>query len=191
MSYNPNIPLVNDQILQSFRQIRSNFQAINAAFSSNHPSLTISSDNLGRHNVLVLRPQSADPTTSSSQVAIYNKLVSTIPQLFFRPSSNATPIQMSYQSVSTDPSAGQQYTFLPGPFILYGGKLSGVSNNQLVSLSPNSNLLYVGLTVIAAGTGTIIQEAIPINVSGSSFNVGIQNSPVTTVDLYYTALGQP
>src|SRR5665213_1530110 len=153
MSYNASIPLITDKILVSSRQIRANFQAINSTFGANHAGLTQDASIAGMHDVLVLRPQAADPVTSATQTAIYNKLVSTIPQLFYRPNNSQTPIQMTSQYLSTGLTAPdtetylpQQYSFVAGPFIIYGGFLKGpFTKGQGIALTPGTTLLYVDM----------------------------------------------
>ena len=68
------------------------------------------------HTLLTLRPQATDPTTAADQIAIYNKLVTGIPEIFYRPNSNQTPIQMTYPSLLTD-SSNAQYSFIAGPLL--------------------------------------------------------------------------
>jgi hypothetical protein len=190
MSYNSNIPLITDPILQSAQQIRANFQAINSTFANNHAGLTEDPSISGMHNVLILRPQMADPATSSTQTALYNKLVSSIPELFFRPNNSQTPIQMTYPSIKAD-SSNTQYSFVAGPFIVYGGFISAPTNGQLVTLSPGTTLLYVDMTVANSTISPTVQaEAIPTNITGTSFNITYQNTGgFGSFDVYYFAIG--
>lgn len=190
MSFNPNIPQSTDPILQSFKQLRANFKAINNAFSNNHISLTSDSSIVGMHNVLTLRSQSMDPTTSSTQTAIYNKLVSGTPELFFRPNSNQTPIQLTYPSIKSDLS-NNQYSFMAGPFIVYGGFISAPSDGQTVTLTPGTTLLYVDLTMTNAVNPKPIQSSTiaPTSISGTSFTIKFQSTITFTFDAYYFAIG--
>ena len=190
MSYNPNIPLGTDAILVSQPQIKANYQVINNAFANNHNSAAGDATTAGLHTTLTLRPQSGDPTTAADQIALYNKLVSSIPELFFRPNSNQTPIQLTYPSIKTDSSA-TQYTFMAGPFIVYGGSVVNPTNGQTVTLTPGSNLLYVGLTTSNfSGTAGALNTAVPTSISGTSFNITFQTSFATLpATVYYLAIG--
>lgn len=196
-SFNPNIPQPTDKILQSFYQLRGNFNAINSVFGVNHVALTQDTTISGMHTVLTLRPQTADPTTSADEIALYNKLVTyagkNIPNLFFAPNSSQTPIQMTYPSIKSDDS-DTQYTFMAGPFIIYGGLLKNLTqanNGQLITLTPGTTLIYVDLTVANAVIGPlIIGMAIPVNISGTSFNINFQPIGIgEKFDLYYLAIG--
>ena len=187
MAFSPNIPTVTDPILQSFKQLRANFQGINESFADNHQALTNDLEFAGMHDLLTMRPQSGDPTTSAVQIALYNKLVTAIPELFFRPSSNQTPIQLTYPSIKTDSSTAQ-YTFMAGPFVVYGGLVTSPASNQTVILSPTTTLVYVGLTVTNSKRKIGISTAIPTNIVGSSFDISFQGTP-SLFDVYYLAIG--
>lgn len=188
MSYNPNIPIGTDKVLQSQAQIRANFQAINIAFSENHTQLT-SNQSQGKHTVLTMRPQTLDPVTDADHVGFYNKLVTSIPELFFAPNNSQTPIQLTYPSINTASNSLTQYSFMAGPFVVYGGKIVGPTNGQTITLIPTSTLIYVGLTgtnIVPASAGT--QGVIPINITGSAFDVKF-TSFITSLDVYYLAIG--
>ncbi len=198
MAFNPNIPVITDAILQSSAQIRSNFQQIAAAWVENHVSLTdegepgTPSDEQGKHTVLTLYKQAGDPTTSATQISLYNKLDSnSIPELFFRPSSNQTPIQLTYPSLSTVETGapgGTQYSFVAGPFIVFGGYRTGITNGTPVTLTPGTNLRYVSLTLFNTGTFFPQPFATATNIVGNTFTFTANTS--SPLDMYYLAIGQ-
>lgn len=201
MSYNPNIPQSTSKRAISQRQILINFQSIYQAFANNHSALGLGTQ--GKHRVLILKDQTAtgDPTTSASQIAIYQKIIGGNPSWFYRPSSNQTPIQLSYQSVqtglqSTNPDVyyQNQYSFVAGPFVVYGGKVTNPAPNALVTLLPSTTLRYVGLIVTnykkPTSAPAAVAVAIPTNIAGNSFNISFAIQPVgVTFDVYYTAIG--
>lgn len=191
MSYNPNIPASTSKRAVSQRQILFNYQAIYNVFAENHA--TLGTANQGRHNVLILRKQTGDPATTATQTALYNKLVSSVPNLFFRPNNNQTPIQLTYPSISVSSSASSQYSFVAGPFIVYGGRINGVTNGQVINLTPGTNLRYVGIATERGATDLNIDlnYAIPTNIAGTSFTVNFTstiNPP--TRNITYLAIGQ-
>lgn len=199
MSYNPNIPAITDQILQSAAQIRSNYRAINKAMNANHALLTGDVSLAGKHTFVILRPVT-DPTTSASQVALYNKLVSSVPNLFFRPSSSQTTIQMTYPSVLTGDDGAtppvyldRQQSFVAGPFVIYVGKLTFPISGTVITLTPASTLIYVSLVVTNAGAfGLTRVSAAATNISGNQFTVQLGPDPgLLFYDIYYTAIGKP
>lgn len=198
MSYSGSVPIISDPYLQSAGQIRSNYKAINLAFSDNHTALTGTSPQ-GMHNVMTLQSQGGDPTTSASEIAIYNKVVSSAPNLFFMPNSAQTPIQMTYPSVTTglqssnpDVYLPRQYSFVAGPFIIYVGTLT-YSVGLIVTLSPASTLLYVSLSALNPKKPVFsdIATLIPsdINMGGANFTV---NAVVHYGGTFsYIAIGKP
>ncbi len=179
----------------SQKQMLANFQAINNTFLIDHVALTAVED-VGQHNALTLRPQLADPATSATQCALYNKLVSTVPQLFFRPSSNQTPIQLSnsnLNTVQTGALGGTQSSFLAGPFTIYMGYVLNCPNLQVVTLLPSSTLIYVGLTTYINGirVPTAFNTAAAVNIAANQFTVRYQPIASFTVPpvIYYMAIG--
>jgi hypothetical protein len=199
MTFNPLIPLVTDPILQSYFQLRANFQAINTTFAEDHVSYNQNQEFAGMHNVLSMAPQNADPATSATQIALYNKLVTSVPALFYRPSSSQTPIQLTYPSIQTglQPSGvyyPQQYTFVAGPFVIYAGILKDIVAGQNVTLSPFATLLYADLVVANSTISPSIPAyAIATNLTGSTFTIQYQanEGPTATIhmDAYYFAIG--
>jgi hypothetical protein len=190
MSFNAAIPVGSDPMIKSQIQTKSNFQSINAVFGQNHVPLTEDFSTSGMHSVLTFREQTIDPTTTADQIALYTKAVNSLPNLFFQPSSNQTPIQLTYPSLTTGPTLAQQQTFVAGPFVVYCGYLLNVSSGQVVTPTPTSTLIYVGLT-----TTPVRPPAVPIGVraigiiSGSSFTITFSGGPVDAV--WYFAIGKP
>jgi hypothetical protein len=192
MSYNASIPLVTDFLANSNNQIRSNYQSINAAFSRNHVALP-NKQNEGMHNFLTFRLQTGDPTTTATQIALYTKVVNSIPELFFRPSNDQTPIQLTYPSLSvglqsTNPDVflPQQYSFMAGPFVIYMGTIL-INDGDVITLLPATTLVYVSvIQKDAAAAGK--QNAAATNVAANQFTVRIPfNTQPQTV--CYTAIG--
>ena len=201
MSYNPNIPTVSDPTLQSYYQLNANFQAINRSFAENHVGLTQDSTIGGMHNLFnfqTIDSQSLPaPVTSATQAALYTKLVSSVPELFFAPSSAQTPIQLSYPSIqsglqSTNPNVyyPTQYTFVAGPFIFYGGLIKAPTNGQLVTLTPGTTLQYIELIGANYVSKNKDINITPVSLAGTSFNIsfnpGLANG---TFDVYYFGIG--
>lgn len=195
MSFNPAIPQVTDPRAQSAIQMRANFQAINSVFNVNH--IQINGDPVdgylgGQHTVLTLRSQTIDPSTSADEVAVYNKLVASVPQLFYAPNSAQTPIQLTRSSIDTT-TANAKYTFIAGPFTLYGGLITHPTNGQVVNLSPVTTLIYAGLVVSDANLQlpTATYSACATNLSGSSFTIRYDTtaSSASNLNVYYFAVG--
>lgn len=198
MAYNPNIPLVTDYMVVSQPQIRSNFQTIFSVFSKNHVNLNSTTEgrSQGMHTVLTLREQIGDPVTTVDQVAIYAKSVTGVTNLFFRPSNNQTPIQLTYPSISTglqstkpDVYFDRQYSYVAGPFVIYVGKVV-VLDGDVITLTPNQTLIYVGLVQAKAGFGSDKISAAATNIAGNQFTVRLPAiSGAFPFPVYYLAIG--
>lgn len=194
MSFNANIPQGTDPMLKSVNQTRANFQAINTVFAENHIQIN-DLDNAGKHSSLTFRVQTIDPATSSSQLSLYTKTVSGSPALFFRPNSNQMPIQLTYSSISTglqstnpDVYLANQYSFVPGPFVVFSGKITNAVNNQVINLSPATTLIFVSVNGVNDISGNVKKGAIGVP-SGASFTLKI---PTNAGGSYvYFAIGIP
>jgi len=197
VSFNPSVPNRGDFLAISQKQLLSNWNAMYNAFLVDHVSLT-ANDNSGRHDVLTLRPQATDPTTSSTQSAIYNKLdANNQPQLFFRPDTNQTPIQLTNSNLNTLQTGGgsSQSSFLAGPFTIYFGFIVNCPNSQIVTLTPSSTLLYVGLTTNLNGNVPVglasTAAAISINLNQFTVSYNATSGGITTPPtIYYMAIGK-
>lgn len=197
MSFSPSIPNINDFCAISQKQILANFKAINDTWLINHVALTAVED-VGKHFALTLRP-TTDPTTLVNQSAIYNKLVTSVPQLFYRPNSNATPIQLSNSNLNTlqtGAANNQQISFLAGPFTIYMGFQVAVGVTPItITLSAITTILYVGVSTVLPGPSNPEKRqgynvAIATNVTGNQFTIRKTNNvsiPSSTV--YYMAIG--
>jgi hypothetical protein len=271
LSYSSGIPNGTDALVVSQGQIRANYQAINNVFSNNHFVLTGNNNFLGMHTFLRMVKQGSDPTTDATHIAFYNKLVSSIPALFFAPNSAQPVIQLTYPSISTYGSPatsglsfssisgitngstttittsaahnlniGQQviftgivgttelndvqatvvttptgssftisvattnpwssggkvlnllqWSFVAGPFVVYGGLIKSAISTQTITLTPTTTLKYVGLTtanVLPVFLGVVTAAA--TNITGSSFTISCQTAVSGKIDVYYLAIGQ-
>ena len=121
-------------------------------------------------------------------MALYNKDdASTVPQLFYRPNNNQTPIQMTNSNSSVISSSTQfrQSTFLAGPFTLYIGYIRNATDGQLVVLTPSTTLHYVGLISVTES----FNGAVANNISGSQFVVRFGGVAPAARTIYYMAIG--
>jgi hypothetical protein len=202
MSYNPNIPQVTDSLTQSELQIKANFLAINTVFADNHIGLTKDFSVAGMHRVLTLRKQTGatpDPTTTADQVGLYNKLVGGVASLFFRPNNSQTAIQLSYPSIvtgiqSTNPTKyfDRQYSFVAGPFVIYGGIIRTPASGDVITLLPSTTLLYVDLIVTNIQNPQVLRvySASATNIAANQFTIRYATNITTkSIDVYYLAVG--
>jgi hypothetical protein len=148
-TYTTNIPLSAQKIKNTTSLIRANFDNLAAGLSNDHANINDpTSGTRLTHDKVRLNKQALDPSTTSTQVALYSKDVQAsainYPELFFRRVSNGSAIQMTtggltpqlggdYLDPPTVNSTG--YTFLPGGLVYYWGiVLGGFTNNAAVQL---------------------------------------------------------
>lgn len=140
MSWNPNIPQPTDALSQSQADILANFQALDALFDG------------GIQDFVIFPQQSSQPTTSSTEVALYSALDSgSNIQLFYGPKSTGTPINLTGSG-----AASSGWAYLPSGILLKWGSGSG-SGSFAVSfpLSPApafNNIFSIQISVAAANT---------------------------------------
>ena len=194
LSYNASIPNIGDFTAISQKQILANFQSINTTFFIDHVALT-AVENVGKHNTLTLIPQSIHPITTN-QSAIYNKVISGLPQLFFRPSANQTPIQLSnsnLNTVQTGAPSSTQSSFLAGPFTIYMGYIVNCPVSQLITLTPASTLIYVGLSTNKKNPTPVasqsLRNAVATNINLNQFTIVRPAASLVNPDVYYMAIG--
>ena len=199
MSYNQNIPVSTDYMVISRPQIKGNFQAINQVFAKNHVNLnaTYPGQLQGMHRVLIFRANTnsaLDPPTTADQVALYTKIIANNAVLFYRPSNNQTPIQLTYPSISTglqsqnpDVWLDRQYSFLAGPFVFYFGILH-VTDGTVITLTPSTTLLYVSLVMLES-LGSDKPSAAATNIAANQFTVRYSAGGINPLYVYYMAIG--
>lgn len=186
MVFLPNIPQPTDDQSNSQGQLLANNQQLDTSFSVDHYAFSDLTANNGKHKAIHLVNQS-DPTTAAGEIAIYDKLVSSIPELFMRRASNGSVIQMSVGNPVIATSGGafglSLSTFLPGGIILkamrYTPATSPVVNIPFSSFGigsfPTACLgLIITLNINLAG-----QTATADSVTNSTFNLYTTNPGVS------------
>lgn len=137
-TYTTNIPLSAQKIKNTTSLIRANFDNLAAGLSNDHANINDpTSGTRLTHDKVRLNKQALDPSTTSTQVALYSKDVQTssvnYPELFFRRVSNGSAIQMTtggLTPVKSGNSVGTQgYTFLPGGLVYVWGHVASFVNN--------------------------------------------------------------
>lgn len=200
MSFNPAIPNKPDFLAISQMQLKANFNAINTAFARNH--IALGQADQGMHNSLLFRAQALDPTTIGGQGCLYNKLTgpNSIPQIYFRSNNDQTPVQLTNSNYSVSLNEGVQYslsTFVAGAFTVYTGYVINATQNQLITLTPSTTLIYVGLgtSITQEVSGIVPKTAVATNVSVNSFNIRypltmiLDPAPAKRPIIYYLAVG--
>lgn len=162
MTFNPNIPQGGDPFSQSQGQILTNFGTSNSIFGVNHGEFNNSTVlDRGKHKkVDFLRI--APPGTLANEAVVYQRLVGTDSNLFFRRDNTAADIQLTGKDPVVN-STGS--TFLPGGILLNWGSVVASA---------------AGVNAVFATAFTAALYSVTLGVQGNSTSV---TSSWTTVDL--------
>jgi hypothetical protein len=165
MTFDPNIP-TNDQTIKSAQpQIRTNFQAQNAVYGSDHYAFDEANANLsGKHSKVTLPNQSPPPSTIAGELALYSKDVSGSSGLFYRRDADPTEYQI------TSGSGGGEWQLVSSI------NASNVPHVDFINLLPGYDYKVVLGSVFAGSTaGTQALLARYSTDNGINFNTGPLN----------------
>jgi hypothetical protein len=194
MTYDPTIPKVTASPSVSAPKIEVNFSSYAAIFSRtvgavyNH--IAFNQQNQGKHAVVLMEKQTADPGVTQDLSVLFNKDASSAlgiqPQLFaqipkFLPTADDTrtatnsPMQITYNTANT---AGPIYqSFSIGGYIIYFGS---TDTGLLVTLVPTpAEILMV------QGQST----AVPIFVTGTQPDKFMFTSAIAQTGITWMAIG--
>lgn len=148
-TYTTNIPLSAQKIKNTTSLIRANFDNLAAGLSNDHANINDpTSGTRLTHDKVRLNKQALDPSTTSTQVALYSKDVQAssvnYPELFFRRVSNGSAIQMTTGGLTpllggdylSPPANSTGYTFLPGGLVYYWGIVTAGFDNNIANQLP-------------------------------------------------------
>jgi len=117
------IPFPTQTLGQTNLTVRNNFLYINAGFAVNH--VTLNGPNAGKHNLVQMIRQGADPAVAATEISTYNKLgVSGVSEVFLRRGSPAKVYDTTGSILSTNPTiagANSGWTYLPSGILLKWG----------------------------------------------------------------------
>lgn len=186
MAWNQNIPQPTDQLDISQGDILGNFQAL-SPFLNNVTDFAVILPTLG-----------TQPTTSSSQVALYSALdAASNPQLYYGPPSTGTPTNVTGAAKSTN-----GWGFLPsGILIKWGTTTCAVNTLDTITFPVSSTIPVFGSVfyvtasqTFAAGptTSTLNASVGAGNLTTTTFQVwpNATTAPLTgTISITYLAIG--
>jgi hypothetical protein len=130
-TYIPNVPQGNQQINNTQPPIEGNFQDIAELLAINHIPFN-TTDTFGRHSIVDYVNQGVDPSTSSTEMALYSKSVTNDPnlaELFYRYPSNGSVVQLTGVNTTSTPTGGSGAasggTFYQSGSIAFGQPIGG------------------------------------------------------------------
>lgn len=188
------VPLSGQTLGVTQPLIRNNFSTIDTAFTVDHVSYGTSGQ--GKHNQVTFPQQSSEPSFSSSEIGLYNFLV-TANELYVKKGSNdGVPFTKSTKQAFSGGGVGE--TYLPSGIILKWGKQTAGAN-QLTTVTystgfPN-NIIGIQLTQITKSETfsakspqlTVIQRIVP-TLTPDNFQFVVNNNGAA-VDFMWLAIG--
>lgn len=189
MSFTPNIPASGQSLGNSRPQINGNFSIINQAFAVNH--VAFNDLGFGKHKFCTLVNQASDPTTNTTEGALYTKQSGGSTFLFWRRDNNATPYLLTF----VDPVASANgYSSLPGGIIYQWGFVNGASDEDTITFPVGfSNIFNIQVTQKDATPSSATRIVGVRNlVSTTGFKVRIVTSGSlisSSASIYYNAIG--
>lgn len=171
LPYTSAVPQGTQQINQTQSPIEINFQSIASLIEVNHVGFNESLE--GKHTFVSYVQQSADPSTSSTEMALYSKPVSgdkNILELFYRYPNNGSVVQLTGTSTPTTTTGGSFPAHAGSTNSSVDSWVSGywqyMSNGILVMCWYPNNLIAYGQSY---PIGTPIPSAIPSGYGAPSF----------------------
>lgn len=190
MTYNPAIPGPNDIISQSQAQLQTNFSQADLIFDINHVTFdNVAAASRGKHRKVDLI-QVAAPGSIAAEVAVYQRAVAGISNLFMQRDGSVTEIQLTG---ATPITASNGEGFMAGasaPILYKWGQFTTNANPYVVT--------YTALVpaLSAFPSGTLMVQLTPINAGGiGSFRVSTTSATGFTVaapsgsSFYFYAIG--
>jgi len=140
-SYTTDIPQAPQSLGETQQPILNNFNAIYDGFRKNHEPLA--GTNAGKHTIVQMTDQ-ADPGGTANMLTFYNKIISTVPQLFMESQGNRVYQISKFDDANFShfgqfialnaPTIFGGWTFLPGGLILQYGQITGVTANVVFTI---------------------------------------------------------
>ncbi len=174
MAYNANIPNAGDRFKDSQPQLKANFQDL-VSFQGSVSNMT---------------KQAMDPTTSSTQMALYVRQSpsSGINEVAIRRSNSGSIVDITaFNTISN----GQNWTYIPSGFLIKTGIISVATNPLTIPINYGpafSNILSIQLTVNDGGTNAVF--AMVNSYIQSLINVRLSALPSpSSTQVHYMVIG--
>jgi hypothetical protein len=123
-----NVPLSGQTLQNTRASINDNFNNTDTAFTENHVPIN-TGPNSGKHNLVTMPAQAADPGTLDNEMALYTKLVGGEPQLFLQPFSSGTPLNLTSAAFALP-----GYTVFPSGMMLIFGNATIPANTAVTNI---------------------------------------------------------
>lgn len=126
MAYQENKPLPTDRLKDSQADIQANFVSNKVSFDQNH--ITFDAADTGKHKFIQMPVQTLGPVTSATELALYTKEVTGVPQLFLRRENSGAEYDITSATATQTGT-----TTLPSGLILKWGITGSLAGNSLTT----------------------------------------------------------
>jgi hypothetical protein len=181
MPYFNNIPQATDRLSKSQYQLLANFASIQHYFTVNH--IDFDASNKGKHSVLTMPLQAADPVILATEGALYTKtcVASAQPELFFKRGLSA-PIQMTGMGNVTAPvGTNKGWSYLPSGLLI-----KWVGNLRVVGPTTTEAVSFVGIGPAFTGMFASLVTIQSPNAVNKTLYIKDYNVGTETVTLHTT-----
>jgi hypothetical protein len=194
MTFTGGIPQPGQSLGQTQAAVNNNFTNYFNAFSVNHvqPNGNMTYPQ-GKHTFCEFVSQAESPATSTAEVSVYCRTISSVPQLCLQKANqlaNAADIQMSRVDTGVGINGQNGWTFLPGGIIFQWGigTFAALSNVNITFATLNINFtnacFNVSLTPIAFNNFLDVT-----NVTTTGFTCSRNPNTQNGQQFFWTAIG--
>ena len=189
-SYNPNVPQSNQTLAATQQPIQNNFNTLNEVFGINHVPFTSTNASLqGKHNFCSFPSQASDPSTTTTELALYAKTVAGVLGLYVREQNNGTAIPLFLNnSIAPILNSSAFYLTLGSGLSIQGGTISinSTLNTYPYISSGGQNFPNATIMVFLQPISTL-ESATVVTVTNTGFEAA--SNKVPSNNCYYLAIG--
>ncbi len=181
MAYLNNIPQPADRLKDSQPEILENFSQIYNLIGVNHANFNTA--NAGKHNIVTMPVQGADPATNATEMAVYTRTsaLTGAPELAIRRASNGSITEMTAGLL-----AANGWCYLPSGILMkWGNAAPGAFPVNLNAIGPAYATLY-NVQLTPRG-GAAASYAMVLNTTTSASLTVATNGAITVI--YWVTLG--
>ncbi len=198
-TFTTHVPQSAQFISTTQRPIESNFQAINEWINVNHVGFS-DADNYGKHTFLSFPSQNVNPSTTSTEMAIFcaPSTGANPYELYYRYPSNGSIVQLSGSGSGSSTSGGAAsngYGYLTTTIFIKWGNATGIIQGSNTIVFPTgggipafSETPYQIYYTPSQGPGNYNQQAYISSSSSTQFTLQLPESGAFT-SFYWMALG--
>ena len=195
-TYSTNVPQAAQKISATQSPIMNNFQAIAEFVNVDHVGFT-DAINYGKHNQTTLPFQASDPSTASTEMALYSKATPGGPnegEIFYRYPSNGAIAQLSGSSAGGAGASTNGWCVLPPSLLMKWGQATGIVPGANTIVFPTSGGIPAFTTAVYIVTYTpaanyTLSSPIPYITGETTLHFVLNVPSITSSTISWFAIG--